>query len=139
MVYTLGIGVYVYILKSVQNNFVMGFKFWWSWGSGYSNSKFTICTTIFVFSYKTLFFGGLGALFVYFWEVFRDFYNLYILTKERILESCNQNQSSSIFDSIKSATQKKKGKGKGKGKGKEKKMKRNKNKEREKEEKVTKA
>merc|ERR1712035_235557 len=74
---------------------------------GYSNSKFTICTTIFVFSYKTLFFGGLGALFVYFWEVFRDFYNLYILTKERILESCNQNQSSSIFDSIKSATQKK--------------------------------
>ena len=70
MVYTLGIGVYVYILKSVQNNFVMGFKIWRSWGSGYSNSKFTICTTIFVFSPKTTFFERLGALFGTFFESF---------------------------------------------------------------------
>ena len=42
-------------------------------GLGYANSIFTICTTIFVFSSKTSFFAGLGALFRIFFESFYVF------------------------------------------------------------------
>ena len=48
----------------------MGFKIWWSLRLGYPNSKFTICTTIFVFSFKTSFFARLGALFGTFFDNF---------------------------------------------------------------------
>ena len=41
----------------------MGFKILSSWGVGNTNTKFTIRTTIFVFSSKTLFFAGLGTFF----------------------------------------------------------------------------
>ena len=61
MVYSSCIVVYLKVYNFVQNKILMGFKIWSSWGVGYTNSKFTLCTTIFVFSYKTPFFAGLGA------------------------------------------------------------------------------
>ena len=52
-VYSSGIDVYLKVSNFVQNKILMGFKIWSSWGLGYTNSKFTIGTTIFVFSSKT--------------------------------------------------------------------------------------
>ena len=73
MVYSSCIVVYLKVYNFVQNKILMGFKIWSSWGVGYTNSKFTLCTTIFVFSSKTSFFAGLGAFFGTFFLRKEDF------------------------------------------------------------------
>ena len=66
MVYSSCIDVYLKVYNFVQNKSLMAFKIWSSWGLGYTNSKFTSRTTIFVFSPKTSFFVGLIAFYYFF-------------------------------------------------------------------------
>ena len=61
-IYIIYIYIYICLYNFVLTKIIMGFKIWSSWGVGYSNSKFTICTTIFDFSSKT-FFAGLDTFF----------------------------------------------------------------------------
>ena len=55
--------LYCYMGKKVHENFLMGLKIWWSWGSRFFFFKIPYCRTIFGFSSKTSVFCGAGCFF----------------------------------------------------------------------------
>ena len=63
-----------YIVTVVQNNSLMGFKIWWSWGSRFFFSKSPIVGRFSIFHAKLQVFAGLGAflgeLFCHFLVIF---------------------------------------------------------------------